>query len=121
MNDRDRCLEENAARLICAGFGAEVRPSASAGKRMFQLLETRQRRGRAAAAFPEGVLVPLAGTIALVAVVLTAQIVGWGVPRTVDLLFTISALLVASNLLCVPFGGIFIVARRLKHAPSTTP
>lgn len=112
MNDKDRYLEENTSQLIRAGFGAEVRPGPLASQRTFRLLAAQHRASHAPVAFPEGVLALLTGVLALMAVLLVAQIVRQGVPGATDPTFAVTALPLALNLICVPVAGIVIVARR---------
>jgi len=115
MDNRERCLEDNAARLIQTGFSAEVRPDTLTRERTWRCLVAQLHAKRTAVDFPDWILVILAGILALVAAWLASQTLRAGVPVTVSPLLVIMALLFTSSLVWVPVAVIVIVIRR-RHA-----
>jgi hypothetical protein len=112
MNDENRLMEENTARLIVAGLGPETRPGQRVRAATLRNLRARLRPRRAATAFPEHVLCLLLGTLMLMATSLAAEMIeadfsaGSAMP---NLVFATVLLL---NLAFVPIAGVVIVIRR---------
>ncbi len=112
MDSRKRFLEENAARLIQAGFGAEARPDTLTRQQTWRRLVAQMHANRTAVAFPDWALVFLTGALVLVAAWLAGQTLGAGVPLTVSQPLVVVALLLTSTLVWVPVAAILIVIRR---------
>jgi hypothetical protein len=112
MDNEDRLLEDNIARLIRAGYGPEVRPNARVRERVFARLASQVRSGSAAAEFPASIIGLLFGALGLMAIWLAAPMIGVAARVTsVPSIAIVSAVLLV-NLVSVPVAAIIIVIRR---------
>lgn len=115
MNQKERYLEENVARLLNAGFGGAARQDFQTKKRTLQHLITQLREQKVATEFPDIVLVFIVCILIFIGVWMAAQILGPGVPEVMRLLFIIPTLILVINLAFVPVTTILIIIWRKNY------
>ena len=115
MNQRERYLEENTARLIRAAFDPNARPSPHASERAFQSLLADVRARSAAVAFPDSAVGVLGATLALAATWLAIQAAAAATSFIANPPLLLMAAWLALNLALVPIASVVILIRR-QHA-----
>lgn len=115
MNERERYLDRNTARLIRAAFGPQTRPSARAAEQALRLLLDQVRERSAEAAFPDAVVGILGATLVLAAAWLTAQVLAGGSSPTASPLLLMVAAWLGANLALMPVASIVILIRRRRE------
>ena len=115
MDNRQRYLEDNTARLIRAGLGAPVRLDPLTRQQTLRRLVARLQAKRAVAAFPDWALVILAAALVLAAAWVAGQTLTAGIAVVVSPPLIIMALLWTSSLAWLPLAAVVIVVRR-RHA-----
>ena len=111
MDERERYLEDNTARLIRAGFSAEARPDTLTAEETWRCLTAQLHAKHTAVAFPDWTLIILAGILALMAAWLASQTFVGGVSIAMSPSLIVIALVLTLNLVSVPIAGIVILIR----------
>jgi hypothetical protein len=112
MNQDERLLEENTARLIRAASGTDARPGPQTRQRMFQILLTCVRERSSEVSFPDVVVSALGGLLMLVAIWLVGWRTGTGISLSTSPTLLIPAVWLLLNLALVPIACIVILKRR---------
>jgi len=119
MEDSERCLETNVARIMKAGIGMHVRLDERVKEQTWLRLASQLRTQRRAVSFPDLALTILTGILALLAVVLADETLGAGASTAMSPLFVVALVVLALNLAAVPVAGLFIVIRRRHNVQPT--
>lgn len=113
MDEDERLLEENTARLLQAGMGGAAQPDLARRAATFRRLQ-QELRARRAPEFPEAALVALGALWCCLAVWLTVQVLQGGAIASSP----VAPLLVAwltLNVALTPVASLVILARRKSH------
>ena len=119
MEDSERCLETNVARIMKAGIGMHAQLDECVKEQTWLRLASQLRTHRRAVSFPDLSLIILTGILALLAVLLASETLGVGASMAMNPLFVVAIVVLALILATIPVAGLVIVIRRRHNAQPT--